>query len=78
MERIQSINPERITWCCADYGIAPEDLAAELGIAPTSIERVLTGDGGITFNQLRKIAEHFGRGVLFFLESGPVNDAQVH
>ena len=78
MERIQSINPERITWCCADYGITPEELAAELNIAATSIERVLDGEGGITFNQLRKIADHFGRGVLFFLESGQVDAAQVH
>jgi len=78
MERIQSINPERITWCCADYGITPEELATELNIAATSIERVLEGEGGITFNQLRKIADHFGRGVLFFLESGPVDAAQVH
>ena len=78
MERIQSINPERISWCCADYGITPNELATELGIAATSIERVLEGEGGITFNQLRKIAEHFGRGVLFFLESGPVDVSQVH
>jgi len=78
MERIQSINPERISWCCADYGIAPGDLASELGIAATSIERVMAGEDGITFNQLRKIAEHFGRGVLFFLESGPVDEAKVH
>lgn len=78
MERIQSINPERIAWCCADYDIAPGDLASELGIAATSIERVMAGEAGITFNQLRKIAEYFGRGVLFFLEDGPVDEAQVH
>lgn len=32
----------------------------------------------MTFNQLRKVADHFGRGVLFFLEEGPVDEAQVH
>ncbi|MDH4101350.1 MAG: XRE family transcriptional regulator, partial [Nitrospirota bacterium] len=78
MERIQSINPKRIAWCCADYGITPSDLASELSIAVTSIERVLAGEDGITFNQLRKVADYFGRGVLFFLESGPVDEAQVH
>ncbi|MDP2982066.1 MAG: XRE family transcriptional regulator [Candidatus Latescibacter sp.] len=78
MERIQSINPERIAWCCADYGIKPNDLVFELGIAETSIERMMTGEDGITFNQLRKIAEYFGRGVLFFLEYGPVVEEQVH
>lgn len=78
MERIQSINPERIAWCCDDYDITPGDLTSEVGIAATSIERMMAGEGGITFNQLRKIAEYFGRGVLFFLEDGPVDEAQVH
>lgn len=78
MERIQSVNPERIAWCCADSGITPDRLAAELGIAEASIERVMTGEDGMTFIQLRKVAEYFGRGVLFFLETGPVDEAQVH
>ncbi len=78
MERIQSINPERIAWCCADYGITPDDLATELGIAAANIEHVMAGEDGMTFNQLRKVAEYFGRGVLFFLEDGPVDSAQVH
>jgi len=78
MERIQSINPERIVWCCADYGITPAELAAELGIAPGSMERVIAGEDGMTFNQLRKVADYFGRGVLFFLEEGPVEAAAVH
>jgi Zn-dependent peptidase ImmA (M78 family) len=78
MERIQSINPERISWCCADHGITPGDLASELDIAAASIERVMAGKDGLTFNQLRRIAEYFGRGVLFFLEAGPVDEEQVH
>lgn len=78
MERIHSINPERIAWCCADHGMTPGDLAAEIGVAPVSIERVMGGEGGMTFNQLSKLAEYFGRGVLFFLEPGPVNEDHVH
>jgi len=78
MERIQSINPECIVWCCADYGITPDELAAELGIAPGSMERVIAGEDGMTFNQLRKVADYFGRGILFFLEEGPVEAAEVH
>ncbi len=77
-ERIQSIKPERILWCCADHGITPGELAHELDISPTTIEKVLSGEIGLTFNQLRNMAEYFGRGVLFFLEEGPVNEAQVH
>ena len=78
MERIQSINPDRIAWCCADEGITPADLATELGIAEANMERVMAGNDGMTFNQLRKVAEYFGRGLLFFLETGPVDEAQVH
>ena len=77
-ERIQSIKPERILWCCADHGITLGDLAHELDISPSTIEKVLSGENGLTFNQLRNMAEYFGRGVLFFLEEGPVNEAQVH
>ena len=78
MEHIQSINPERIAWCCADYGITPGYLALELDIAPSSMERVMAGEDGLTFNQLRKVADYFGRGVLFFLEAGPVDVTEVH
>ena len=78
MERISAINPERLAWCCADYGITLSELASELKIAATSIERVMNGEDGITFNQLRNIANYFGRGVLFFLESGPVDETQIH
>jgi len=78
MERIQSINPDRIAWCCADLGITPGELAAETGIAAATMEHVMVGNDGMTFNQLRKVADHFGRGVLFFLDEGAVDEAQVH
>jgi len=78
MERIQSINPARIAWCCADLGITPDQLAAETGIAAATMEHDMAGKDGMTFNQLRKVADHFGRGVLFFLEDGPVDETQVH
>lgn len=78
MERIQSINPDRIAWCCAEHGISPRQLASDMGIAAASMEHVMAGEDGLTYNQLRKIADHFGRGVLFFLEPGQINDAQVH
>lgn len=78
MERVQSINPQRIAWCCADHGISADDLARELDIPWLNIERVMKGENGLTFNQLRKIAEYFSRGVLFFLEPGPVDEGQAH
>jgi Zn-dependent peptidase ImmA (M78 family) len=78
MERIQSINPERIMWCCSDYGITPSVLASELGISAASMDRVMAGKDGMTFNQLRKVSEYFGRGILFLLEAEPVDETQVH
>jgi len=78
VDRIQSINPERIAWCCQDYGITPDKLAFDLGIAGATIDRMMAGEDGLSFRQLQKIAEYFGRGVLFFLETGPVDDKQIH
>jgi len=78
MERIQSINPQRLAWCYDNHGITPQELASQLGIAPRRLEAVMAGEDGLTFNQLRQIADYFGRGVLFFLEEGPVDDAQIH
>lgn len=78
MERIHSINPARIDWCCTDMGITPHDLASDLSISVATIDRVMNGEDAITFNQLQKISDYFGRGVLFFLESGPVDEALVH
>lgn len=78
MERIKSINPNRIAWCCADHGITTAQLASECGIAAASMDRVMGHEDSLTFNQLRSIAEYFGRGILFFLESDPFDDEQVH
>lgn len=78
MERIHSINPERLAWCCIDYDVPLDELAADLGIAASSINRTMAGEEGVTFNQLRKISDYFGRGVLFFLEDGPVVEDKVH
>lgn len=78
MERIQSINAARIEWCCADHGMTPDALAREVGIAPASLAKALSGESGLTFKQLRKIAAFFGRGTLFFLEPGPVKEEKMN
>lgn len=78
MERIQSINPERIQWCCNDRGITPEELASKVQIAQASFQRMMAREDGVTFNQLRKMADYFNRGLLFFLESEAVNEERVH
>ncbi len=78
MERIQSINPGRLAWCCADRGITVDECASEVGILAANLAKVMAGEPGLTFNQLRKLADYFGRGVLFFLEPEQVDAAQVH
>jgi Zn-dependent peptidase ImmA (M78 family)/transcriptional regulator with XRE-family HTH domain len=78
MERITGINPNRFLWCCADRGISVEECASATDIAMANFDKLLAGKPSLTFNQLQKVAEYFGRGVLFFLEQGPVNDATVH
>jgi Zn-dependent peptidase ImmA (M78 family) len=78
MERLQDINIGRIAWCCNDYGISPDDLANEVGISHASMNRLMEGEGGLTFNQLARIAKFFGRGVLFFLQAGDVQAETVH
>lgn len=77
MERIESINFDRINWCCADFGITLETLAAEVGISNAGLEHLINGEG-ITFLQLKKVADYFGRGVLFFLEFEPLSETTVH
>ena len=78
MDRIQAINRERIEWCCAEQGIAPDALATVLDMSADRWDAFWFDDVGLTFNQLRKLADHFGRGVLFFLEPGPAVSDQVH
>ena len=77
MERIHLINPERLAWCCADFRITLDQLAAETDVAAPNLEQVMAGEDALTFNQLRKIATYFGRGVLFFLEPGAVDETQI-
>jgi Zn-dependent peptidase ImmA (M78 family)/transcriptional regulator with XRE-family HTH domain len=78
VERLESVNTERIQWCCADMGITIDELAHEVGLSQAALKFLVSGEGGLTFNQLRSIAEHFGRGVLFFLEPTPVNPESFH
>jgi Zn-dependent peptidase ImmA (M78 family) len=78
MDRIKAVNRERIAWCCVEQGMAPDALAEVLDVSLDRWAEFWAGDSGLTFNQLRRLGEYFGRGVLFFLEPGPVQPEQVH
>jgi Zn-dependent peptidase ImmA (M78 family) len=58
--------------------MTPEDLAHELDISASTMDRLMAGKDGLSFNQLRRIAAFFGRGVFFFLETEPIDEALVH
>jgi Zn-dependent peptidase ImmA (M78 family) len=78
MERILSINPKRIQWCCEDRAVTVDNLASDVAIPQQVMAQLMKGDAGITFNQLQRVANYFNRGVLFFLELEAVNEARVH
>lgn len=78
MEHVEGINPDRIAWCCAQQGSTVAELAEAVGIAPATLERVMAGEDALSVTQLRKIAGYFQRGMLFFLEPGPVDEQRVY
>ena len=77
MERIQSVNIERVKWAFREFGITPAQLAESIGVPEPTINRLVTGHG-ITFNNLKKIAYYFGRGVLFFVEQEAIEATEVY
>lgn len=62
----------------ADRGLTVAEVAAGSGVPESAIYGVLDADRGLTVNQLRALGEYFDRGMLFFLEEGPVDEAAVH
>lgn len=77
-EKVQRVNPERIVWCLDENHLAAEDLASDIGIALPTLERALEGEPALSVKQLSRIAEYFGRGVLFFLEPEPAVGERVY
>ena len=78
MHRIQSINPDRVGWCCSERGVTLHDLAQHLGLDVARLGSHKLREDGLTFNQLRKLAAFFNRGVLFFLDTRPVEAKRLH
>ena len=78
MERVHSLNFRRIEWCCQQVGITPSQLASDVGISASTFEQASQGADALTLGQLRRIANYFGRGVLFFLESSPADSDKIY
>ena len=77
MERIQSVNLDRIEWACAEYGMTLEQLSPMARVSESAVKHLAAGDG-ITPNNLQKIAGYLGHGVLFFVEQGPVERDSIY
>ena len=78
MDRVHSLNFQRIEWCCEQAGITPEHLASDVGIAIDTLRKAREGIDALTPGQLRKIATYFGRGILFFLEPSPAEQVKIY
>ena len=78
MERIDSINVDRIRWCTHERGLSLDQVALEAGVPALALAKLTEIGIGLTFSQLRKLADYFGRGVLFFLDTGPVDESRAH
>lgn len=77
VERISNVNWQRILWCCGDRRISINELAVAVNVPYATLERLEGGEDALTYAQLQRIASYFGRGVLFFLEPGPVDPVKV-
>ncbi len=78
MDKVHGINPRRIEWCCEEQGLTIELLSGEVGIALRTLEKAMGGENALSVIQLGKIAAQFNRGILFFLEQGPVDAEHVY
>lgn len=56
-----------------------DQVSKETGLSAVRLHDLLHKEGpGLTYQQLRKLADYFGRSVLFFMEEGGVVEADVH
>lgn len=72
-EAISHINFRRIEWCCRDANTSLEVLCSALKIPLAKLQQ-----GPLTYNQLKKVAKHFGYSPLFFLEKGLPQSESIH
>jgi len=77
MADINSLNFERILWCCRDRGISLQQLGDAVGMNRQKLELVFRDEVALSISQLKKIARFFNRGLLFFVESGPVREDRI-
>lgn len=77
MSKVTSVNMIRVLWCCNDRGITTSELANVLKIPKSKLDVILEGGEEFSVSQLKKIANYFNKGLLFFLETGPVDETRL-
>lgn len=78
MSKIESINPDRILWCCDDYDVDVSELPKLINMSANRFAKLMSGSGSITYNQLNKLAKALNKGILFFLDDKPVRRDTIH
>lgn len=77
MSKVTSVNRNRVLWCCEDRNITVSELADIIKIPTSKLAAILKGNEEFSVSQLKKIATFFNKGLLFFLESGPVDETRL-
>ena len=77
MSKVTSVNRNRVLWCCEDRGITTSELADVLKVPASKLAAILEGNEEFSVSQLKKIAVFFNKGLLFFLESEPVDENRL-
>ncbi|MBF2761435.1 MAG: ImmA/IrrE family metallo-endopeptidase, partial [Ectothiorhodospiraceae bacterium AqS1] len=70
---IWDVNPKRLQWCLDFYGISLEELAEDADIALPTLEKAATGEGALSYRELRRLAESCELEALFFTGNGELN-----
>lgn len=74
IERTELFNRERILWCCQQNRVTLDQISEDLKISPATLEAAIHGGGGLTISQLQRVAAYFHRNLLFFFETGEVDE----
>ena len=67
-----AFNPKRLAWCCQKYNTDLNSLSKRLKMSSRGLEQA-----NITIAQLRKIANYFSHGLLFFLEKSNPKEEKI-
>ena len=72
------INPNRLQWCINTSKIDILSLSNNVNISMTTLEKAMAGQAVLSVKQLEKLANFFKRSLLFFLESGEVQEQKIY